>query len=225
MIAEQTREPQYQAQVTIRDTKGFARLGLTTNQVWNEDPRHLLWILARYKFVSKMLSGRHNVLEVGCGDAFGTRLVQQEVRTVTAVDFDPVFIKDARARMQDPWRFECFTHNMLSGPVEGKFDAAYSLDVIEHIPKSEEERFLENIAASLTPQGVLIIGTPSLQSQAYASKYSKEGHINCKDHKDLKELMQRFFENVFIFSMNDEVVHTGFYPMAHYLFALCTGRR
>jgi hypothetical protein len=25
--------------------------------------------------------------------------------------------------------------------------------------------------------------------------------------------------------MNDEVVHTGFAPMAHYLFAVCTGRR
>ena len=33
--------------------------------------------------------------------------------------------------------------------------------------------------------------------------------------------MTHHFRNVFIFSMNDEVVHTGFYPMAHYLFALC----
>jgi hypothetical protein len=27
-----------------------------------------------------------------------------------------------------------------------------------------------------------------------------------------------------MFSMNDEVVHTGFHPMAHYLFALCCTR-
>jgi hypothetical protein len=33
--------------------------------------------------------------------------------------------------------------------------------------------------------------------------------------------MQRYFKHVFMFSMNDEVVHTGFFPMAHYLFALC----
>ena len=26
----------------------------------------------------------------------------------------------------------------------------------------------------------------------------------------------------FTFGMNDEVVHTGFYPMAHYYFALCS---
>jgi hypothetical protein len=72
---------------------------------------------------------------------------------------------------------------------------------------------------------VLIIGTPSIQSQVYASAASKIGHINCKDGPGLKGLMSEFFENVFIFSMNDEVVHTGFYPMAHYLFALCVTKR
>jgi hypothetical protein len=28
-----------------------------------------------------------------------------------------------------------------------------------------------------------------------------------------------------MFSMNDEVVHTGYHKMAHYLFAVCCGRR
>lgn len=36
---------------------------------------------------------------------------------------------------------------------------------------------------------------------------------------DFKNTMQRYFHNVFMFSMNDEVVHTGFHPMAHYLLA------
>jgi glycosyltransferase involved in cell wall biosynthesis len=37
--------------------------------------------------------------------------------------------------------------------------------------------------------------------------------------------MERFFHNVFLFSMNDELVHTGFIPMAHYLIAIgCTRR-
>ena len=35
--------------------------------------------------------------------------------------------------------------------------------------------------------------------------------------------MSKFFHNVFIFSMNDEVIHTGFYPMAHYLWAIGVG--
>jgi hypothetical protein len=61
--------------------------------------------------------------------------------------------------------------------------------------------------------------------QPYASPLSKEGHVNCKTMPDLKALMQRFFHNVFMFSMNDEVVHTGFYPMAHYLLGVACHRR
>ncbi|HEY9680509.1 MAG TPA: methyltransferase domain-containing protein [Oculatellaceae cyanobacterium] len=222
---EQTKESQYQHQVSIRETEGLETLGLTTNHCWRDDPRHLLFILARSKFVSKMLSGSERVLEVGCGDAFGARLVQQEVANLSAVDFDPVFVNDVNARMSPRWKFDCHVHNMLDGPVAGEFDAAYSLDVIEHIDASQEKVFVGNIAKSLVTNGVLIIGTPSIQSQVYASSYSKQGHINCKDAGQLKALMKEFFHNVFIFSMNDEVVHTGYYPMAHYLFALCVGNK
>lgn len=222
---EKTKEPQYQMLLDLQKERGLTRLGLMTNQVWYDDPRRLLFYLSRYKFVSKMLSGKKRVLEVGCGDAVGTRIVQQEVGSLCAVDFDPIFIKDINERMEEKWRFKCRVYDMLKGPMEGKFDAAYSLDVLEHIPKETEHVFMRNICESLEPNGVLIIGTPSIQSQVYATAQSKEGHVNCKDYKELKELMLNFLHNVFLFSMNDEVVHTGFYPMAHYLFALCVGKR
>lgn len=224
MPIDETKEPQYGRQVELRETIGLSQLGLTTNQLWHDDPRHLLFVLARYKFVSKMLSGKKRVLEVGCGDAFGTRIVLQEVESITAIDFDPVFIADVQSRMQDRWKFECRTHDLLQGPVPGDFDAIYSLDVIEHIAAESELTFVGNAVKSLVGGGVMIVGTPSIQSQVYASPPSKAGHINCKDATSLKELMARFFENVFIFCMNDEVMHSGFAPMGHYLFALCAGK-
>jgi SAM-dependent methyltransferase len=222
-----TREPQYQFEVEMALRDGFARLGIVSNQRWRDDPRGLLFILSRYKFVAKMLSGKHRVVEIGCGDAFGTRIVQQEVGAVTASDFDPVFIDDARQRMAaEGWACETVVHDILTGPVPpGGFDAAYSLDVFEHIPAEAEDVFVGNIARSLTRSGVAVIGSPSLQSQVYASEGSKAGHVNCKDGRDYRRVMERHFDNVFLFSMNDEVVHTGFTPMAHYLFALCVGPR
>jgi len=221
-MTARTREPQYDAAVAIAE-QGVTRLGVMTNQVWHDDPRRLAIVLARYKFVSKMLSGASRALEIGCADAFGTRIVQQEVKAVTALDFDPLFIADVKARMDPKWPLTVAVHDMLSGPFGQDFDAAYSLDVLEHIEPKDEQRFLGNIVRSLAPHGTLVLGSPSLSSQAHASPASKEGHINCKTAPDLKALMQRFFTNVFIFSMNDEVVHTGFYPMAHYYFALCCG--
>ena len=225
MSEKKSREPQYQSLIEKFDEKGLESLGLMTSQAWDDDPKRLAFTLARYKFVAKMLSGRRHVLEVGCADAFGTRVVRQEVKELTAVDFDPVFIEDVNRRMRPNWKFNCFVHDMLENPVPGSFDGAFALDVLEHIQPKDEEKFLNNLSASLAPHGVAIIGMPSLESQSYASPMSKAGHVNCKSMPDLKEVMEKYFFNVFMFSMNDEVVHTGYHKMAHYLIALCSEMR
>ena len=213
-------------QVVIDDFNaiGPARIGAMHSHVWYRDPRHLAFTLSRYKFVSKLLSGKKNVLEVGCGDGFPSRIVKQEVDRLTLIDFDQQWIDDAKNNMVAPWICDAFAHDIVANPVPGSFDAVYSIDVLEHIPPECERRALDNILASLIPEGVLIIGMPSLESQRYALPAAETGHVNCKSGADLKALLQEYFHNVFLFSMNDEVVHTGYSKMAHYLFCVCTCR-
>jgi 2-polyprenyl-3-methyl-5-hydroxy-6-metoxy-1,4-benzoquinol methylase len=220
-----TREPQYQVLFDVKAKHGISRLGLMINQAWHDDPKRVAFTLARYKFVAKMLAGRKNVLEIGCADAFGTRIVQQAVGKITATDFDPVFIDDVKERMNPRWTFEVLVHDILVGPVSGNFDAAYALDVLEHIKPDREDDFLGNIVRSLDGTGVAIIGMPSLESQVHASEQSKAGHVNCKSGDALKRALERHFHTVFVFSMNDEVVHTGFFPMANYLMGVACHRK
>ena len=220
-----TVEQQYEGHFQLKEKQGLTQLGVEKNANWHGDPKRLVFVLSRYKFIAKMLAGKKRVLEVGCGDAFPVRIVLQEVGDLHAVDIDPLFIQDARARADPAWPFTLGVHDMLSGPVPGEFDGAYTLDVLEHIEQTSESRFLDNIISSLTTSGVLIVGMPSLESQTYAAPLSKVGHINCKKGPELKALMLEYFENVFMFSMNDEVIHTGYQPMAQYLFALCAGKR
>jgi 2-polyprenyl-3-methyl-5-hydroxy-6-metoxy-1,4-benzoquinol methylase len=220
-----TGEKQYQESIKEVQTRGNERLGLMTSWAFLDDPKRLAFTFSRYKFVAKMLAGSEHVLEVGCGDGFVSRIVLQEVKALTAVDFDLAFVEDANARMCDEWRFVCKWHDMMEGPVEGVFDGIYSLDVLEHIPAEHEHKFIVNMIAPLTPHGVAVIGMPSLESQTYASPRSKEGHVNCKRQPDFKKLMQSYFHNVFMFSMNDEVVHTGYHAMSHYNIALCCGKK
>lgn len=219
------RENQYREPARIVEERGFERLGFMTSWAYDDDPKRLAFTFARYKFVAKMLSGSRHVLEVGCGDGFVSRVVLQEVGALTATDFDQGFVDDANSRMTDRWRYTCHQHDMLEGPVPGEFDGVYSLDVLEHIPQEQEDLFLRNMIKPLTAHGTAIIGMPSLNSQTYASPQSKEGHINCKQQGDFRKLMQRYFHNVYMFSMNDEVVHTGYHAMAHYHFALCCGKK
>lgn len=222
MTTPKFKEKQYQPMLELKKKQKLTPLGLMANQVWDDDPKRLTFTLSRYKFVAKLISGKKKALEVGCGDAFASRIVLQEVKSLTVIDIDEIFINEIRERTNKKWFFHSAVHDILAGPFSGVYDAIYSLDVLEHIKQSSELLFIKNVIHSLKSSGVLIIGMPSLESQKYASSQSKAGHVNCKSGNDLKKIFDQFFHNVFLFSMNDEVVHTGFAPMAHYIFVVCS---
>lgn len=222
-----TKDPVNQQGFETQARIGETRLGLLKNWEWYDDPKRLLFSMSRYKFVSKLLDGRQNVLELGCGDAFNAPIVRQTVKKLTVSDFDPLFVADARARMKDRWPYDAMVVDALADeiPGSGSYDAIYSLDVLEHIVPDQEHVVIGKVARALTADGVAIIGMPSLESQLYANAASKAGHVNCKTSPDLKVLMQSYFHTVFMFGMNDEVVHTGFHKMAHYIIAVASHRR
>ena len=200
--------------------KGGTVIGPYSSHIWRTDPKHLVFTLARYKFISKMLSGKEMVLEAGCGDSFGTNIVLQTVKKVHGIDYEPLIIEDNIKRSDYGDRCTYENLDITKQKINGKFDAGYSLDVIEHIPPENEDDFMKNICNSLEMNSVFIIGTPNITSEQYASEGSKSGHINLKSGETLRELMEPYFNHVFNFSMNDELVHTGFYPMAHYIIAM-----
>lgn len=186
-------------------------MGLMTSYRWQHEPRGVLFMLARYKFVAKMLEGYGHVLEVGCGDGFGARLVRPVVESLTCIDIDKAMIESA-IECQSKFDIE-FKHTSELEPA----DAIYSLDVIEHMEFEKSRSWLK--ALSLFAP-LVIIGSPSLESQVYASLLSRENHVNCLTGPALKALMKQNFKHVFLFSMNDEVVSTGFSPMSHYNFVI-----
>ncbi len=216
-----TREPQYHVHIVQRNRHGPTLLGLQASYTWHDDPKALFFSMSRYKFVSKMLAGRQNVAELGCGDGTGARLVQQTVKHLVVTDFDPIYIEDINARANVEWPLEAFVHDITKAPLPRKFDAIYTLDMMEHIHPKKEPAAIKNVIKSLKSTGAFIVGIPSLGSQKYAHPKSLEGHINCKNGEEFKSDLLKWFHNVFVFSMNDEVVHTGFFPMANYFFGIC----
>ncbi len=214
-------EPQYKVLDEFKNNYGECSLGPMSSFTWNNDPKRLVFVLSRYKFVASMLEEEDNVLEIGCGDSFGSRIVAQSVGKLTVSDVDTEFLESARNASKAPFEYSIKKLNLCEYPSNNKYSSAYLLDVLEHIPPSLEEKFLTNLKQSLNPGSKIIIGMPSLESQIYASPASKEGHINCQSKNQLKRTLKKYFSTVFMFSMNDEVIHTGFAPMSHYLMAIC----
>lgn len=191
-------------------------------------PRRLLYSMSYYKFAAKMIGkGADNlgtrVLDIGCGEGLGTWIVASECGFAKGVDFD----RDLIATAQRNWPadravFECGdVLAMKSQP----FDAVINFDVIEHILPANAGAFLAAMAANLKPYGLAIVGTPNITSQPYASAVTNAGHVNLYDADRLEIEMKQHFKQVFMFGANDEIVHTGFAPMCHYLIAVGAGVR
>jgi len=172
-----------------------------------------------------MLEGTETALEIGCGDGFGAPVVAQAVGTLFCTDIDEATLADNGRRLPFVQNLSFEYFDFRKERFRRQVEAAYCVDVIEHLYPEEEARVLENVTASLPPFGLAVVGTPNQAAEHHASENSRKGHVNLKDHKALRALLARHFHRVLLFSMNDEVVHTGFYPMAHYLWAVCVGPR
>jgi len=198
------------------------QLGAMHAESFATDPKHLLFTLARYHFVARVLCGYGRVLEIGCGDGTGAHLVVKSVGELVGIDREPspnypgVFVQ------VDLLDGECGLGAYICG---GNFDAAFMLDVLEHIPPKKERAVLSDVCVNLKPHGVMIVGMPSLESQPYASELSRRHHVNCKTESGLRDTMRAHFDNVFCFAMQDATLHVGFGAMAHYRLALCTNKR
>jgi 2-polyprenyl-3-methyl-5-hydroxy-6-metoxy-1,4-benzoquinol methylase len=186
-------------------------------------PRRALYYSSYYKFAAKMIGKNKRVLDVGCSEGLGTWMLAAECGFARGIDSDEQAITVAQGNWpKNKVEFVC--GDFLEA-VPGQWDAVVNFDVIEHIRPENVGRFWERIAANLVPHGVAVIGTPNETGQAYASAVSRAGHVNIYSAERLEEEMRRHFRHVFLFGANDEVIHTGFPPMAHYLLALGCKKR
>lgn len=214
---------------TWKDVKGLMKkhrfkkleVGPYFSHQLSESPKRILYDLSYYKFAAKMI-GQRKVLDVGCAEGLGTWLLSKECGFAKGIDFDETSINVAKKNWQGKRiSFEC--SDFLKG-IEGWWDAMVAFDVIEHILPKNTSRFFQNLIESLTSKnGIVILGTPNITSYRYASVVSKAGHVNYYSGEKLRKRLLRYFSYVFMFGANDEVIHTGFLPMSHYLIAVGCG--
>jgi 2-polyprenyl-3-methyl-5-hydroxy-6-metoxy-1,4-benzoquinol methylase len=181
-------------------------------------PRNILYAAVYYKFAAKMVGPEARVLDIGCGEGLGTWILARECASAHGVDIDSDAINSARRNWNsDNIAFD--KTDFLKMPLS-TFDAVVNFDVIEHIMPENIEEFLRRVVECLTERGIAIIGTPNISSVQYTSEETRSGHVNMFSGERLEKEMLKHFRRVFMFGANDEVVHTGFLPMAQYLFAM-----
>lgn len=110
-----------------------------------------------YELASKYLKKHMNVLDAGCGDGFGVRILADLVSEIHGVDLDVAVTEEAKSHTNSPnavYHAQDVTNMEFSNDM---FDCITCFEVIEHV---DPDALLRECKRVLKPEGTLIISTP-----------------------------------------------------------------
>lgn len=135
-----------------------------------------------------------DLLEVGCGEGRGVKILSGSVKSYTAIDKIVEIESSVKAKYPDIQFL-----NMNVPPFEGlkdeSFDTVVSFQVIEHI--EEDKELLEEMHRVLRPGGIAIISTPNIIWSLTRNPW----HIREYTAKELIELTESVFSQVEAFGI------------------------
>lgn len=113
--------------------------------------------LHRYALALEYIEGKV-VLDIACGEGYGTNLLSENAKKVCGVDISNEAIKHAQEKY-----IKCnleYKHGSATAiPYENKsFDVVTSFETIEHL--FEQEKMFSEIKRVLKPDGILILSSP-----------------------------------------------------------------
>jgi ubiquinone/menaquinone biosynthesis C-methylase UbiE len=140
----------------------------TQGEIWVEH-----W--HRYHFAARWCEGKR-VLDVACGEGYGSALLARGAAHVTGVDISPEAVahaKKAYALLANA-QFVCAPCTALP-LADASVDVAVTFETIEHI--SGQAEFLNEIARVLKPDGVLVLSCPNKLEYSDKRNFANEFHV------------------------------------------------
>lgn len=94
-----------------------------------------------------------SVLEVACGPGFWTSHVVPVVQSIVATDINDSTLAEARAKRLDASRISFVRADAYDLPeFSERFDGAFAVDFLAHVPLSRLSLFLDGLGARLAPR-------------------------------------------------------------------------
>jgi ubiquinone/menaquinone biosynthesis C-methylase UbiE len=138
------------------------------------------------------------VLDIACGEGYGTNLLSKVATKVSGVDIDANTIVEASLKNKSE-NIEFKEGNTSNIPFENSlFDVVVSFETIEH--HNQHHEMLKEIKRVLKPGGLLIISTPDKHVYTDLKGTINKFHIKELYKKEFVELMSTYFTNATIFN-------------------------
>jgi len=147
----------------------------------------------RYAFARRYATGRR-VLDVACGEGYGSAILAAEAASVTGVDIDAATLAHAREAYASHANLAFVEGSAAKLPLaDASFDLVVSFETIEHLDAADQPAMLAEIARVLAPDGALVLSAPNRpeysESRGYVNPYHRHEH----DRAELERLLDAQF--------------------------------
>ena len=152
--------------------------------------------LHRYAIARDLAYGK-DVLDIACGEGYGSELLAAVARKVTGVDISEEAIAHASRKYVRPTiAFAVGSCARIPLP-DASVDLVVSFETIEHHDQHLE--MMQEIKRVLRPDGVLIISSPDKHEYSDVPGYKNEYHVKELYLSEFRDLLATGFKHVRIF--------------------------
>ncbi len=157
----------------------------------------------RYAVATRLVSGKR-VLDIACGEGYGSNFLATRASFVFGVDIDPATIAHAAGSYQRSnlvfLQGDCVAIPLCDSCV----DVVVSFETIEHL--ADHRRMLQEIKRVLVPGGLLLLSSPDKREYSDIPSYKNPYHVRELYISELRELLVDHFAR---HSLYGQRVHYG----------------
>jgi SAM-dependent methyltransferase len=144
--------------------------------------------------LARELSKDRRVLDIACGEGYGSDLMAGVAAHVIGVDIDPNAIEHASRRYARP-NLEFFVGSCAEVPIaDSSVDLVISFETIEH--HDDHDEMMREIRRVLRPAGVLVISSPDRREYSEIPGYKNPFHVRELYREELEALLTAHFRHV-----------------------------
>lgn len=150
--------------------------------------------LHRYASCTELVAGK-DVLDIACGEGYGSALLSKSAHSVIGVDIDSQIVQHAKIKYgnQSNLQFRVVTSDAI--PLDdASVDVVISFETFEDLDKHEE--MWREIKRVLRPEGILIISTPDKRTYSDPTGYSNKFRAKELYLHEFEQLLKKYFRYV-----------------------------
>ncbi|MBM7322291.1 class I SAM-dependent methyltransferase [Agrobacterium pusense] len=149
----------------------------------------------RYRMCIDAVKGK-KVLDIACGEGFGSALLSKSAEFVFGVDIDADAVKHASTTYTSE-NVAYLQGSCSQIPLDDcSVDVVVSFETIEH--HDEHEQMMVEIRRVLKPGGALIISSPDKKTYTDARNFKNKFHVKELYYHEFQELLDKHFKHVTI---------------------------